>query len=668
MPLLTVQALIRTLAPVAMGRLTLTRKNKILVAIFFAIFGFMGLLVPTQTANAASCPGNRAYCNSDEQRARNACNAYVEGAIWFNNTGSESTTDGYYALGVNISADATTVDVKIRGSVFTCRQGSGYDPYYAIHVSPNTNGGSYPNSSRLQTIGSNTLYRGNSQNANYQWTTQGSSINARLNVSGLAANNTNGPATQTVTIGLYRCFSVDGVSYSGPSACNVSAVPVQVTRAQAPRYNLTPTVTVNPSSAIEPGQNVTASPTVSATGGVIATNIAWQLSRFVVPAGRAVPGATANGTAPTTYYGNGATNEANGTRNFATGATRLADSSKASESLAAGSRICYALSVRPYTNANALNYWSHSAPSCVVVAKKPKVQVLGADLIVGRATAYNTARTSNIVTSTTSVDGLTYGSWSEYGIIPSGTVFGMASGAMYVDGSPANNLCDLSVLTISNNTGTNCVATQVGRYVTGATAPNVASRFTSTRAISGPAADTVNLPTGVYTANNGNLQLSSSQPIPKGKWIVINDPNSSVTITSNITYANTNLNSIKDIPQVVIIAQNIIIADSVTNVDAWLITNGTGNAGYINTCSLIPAGSPASLTSNKCNQRLTINGPVQANKLYMYRTAGSGPGAASGDPAEVFNLRSDAYLWATSYSSGGGRLPTVSTKELPPRF
>jgi len=654
----------------AMAKSNFFKKYRLLIGALFLAVGLLGVMAPADSANAAACPGNRAYCNSDENRARNTCfssRPLAQGAIWFNNSSAAGSDDGYYAIGVNIGASDTMVNVNIRGSVFTCSQGSNdYSPFYAANVRPDSVGNSYPNSGRLTITGSNMLYRGNSQGQNDGCTTQGGSVGGRLNVSGLAANNANGPASQTITIGLYRCFSSNGVGATG--GCSTSAVPVTVNRAQAPRYNLTPTVTVNPSSAIEPGQNVTASPTVSATGGVTATNIAWQLSRFVVPAGRAVPGATANGTAPTTYYGNGATNEANGTRDFGTGATRLADSSKASESLAAGSRICYALSVRPYTNANALNYWSHSAPSCVVVAKKPKVQVLGADLIVGRATAYNTARTSNIVTSTTSVDGLTYGSWSEYGIIPSGTVFGMASGAMYVDGSSANNLCDLSILTISNNNGTTCVATQVGRYVTGATAPNVASRFTSTRAISGPVADTVNLPTGVYTANNGNLQLSSSQPIPKGKWIVINDPNSSVTITSNITYANTNLNSIKDIPQVVIIAQNIIIADSVTNVDAWLITNGTGNAGYINTCSSIPAGSPASLTSNKCNQRLTINGPVQANKLYMYRTAGSGPGAASGDPAEVFNLRSDAYLWATSYSSGGGRLPTVSTKELPPRF
>jgi len=52
----------------------------------------------------------------------------------------------------------------------------------------------------------------------------------------------------------------------------------------------------------------------------------------------------------------------------------------------------------------------------------------------------------------------------------------------------------------------------------------------------------------------------------------------------------------------------------------------------------------------------------------MYRTAGSGVGVAIGDPAEVFNLRGDAYLWATAYSSNSDRLSTVSTKELPPRF
>ena len=68
------------------------------------------------------------------------------------------------------------------------------------------------------------------------------------------------------------------------------------------------------------------------------------------------------------------------------------------------------------------------------------------------------------------------------------------------------------------------------------------------------------------------------------------------------------------------------------------------------------------------DQGYANNGPVIANHLIMRRTAGSDPGAASGAPAEAFNLRPDAYIWATNYNQNSGRLSTVATQELPPRF
>ena len=92
----------------------------------------------------------------------------------------------------------------------------------------------------------------------------------------------------------------------------------------------------------------------------------------------------------------------------------------------------------------------------------------------------------------------------------------------------------------------------------------------------------------------------------------------------------------------------------------------TGTSGSITTCNQV--ANATALRSTNCTNPLTINGPVAARTLNLWRTAGSGSGAASGDPAEVINLRPDAFLWATSYSADAGRVPTVSTKELPPRF
>jgi hypothetical protein len=151
--------------------------------------------------------------------------------------------------------------------------------------------------------------------------------------------------------------------------------------------------------------------------------------------------------------------------------------------------------------------------------------------------------------------------------------------------------------------------------------------------------------------------------------VVINAPNTTVIISGNINYAAGTINSVNQIPQAVIIARNIIIADNVSTIDSWLVANGTGTGqGRINTCGAGGVGEATALTSNNCGTKLTVNGPVIANQLLMRRTSGAGTGAEAGTPGEVFNLRPDAYLWATSQSSVSGRISTIDTKELPPRF
>jgi len=445
-------------------------------------------------------------------------------------------------------------------------------------------------------------------------------------------------------------------------------------------YTLTPTVATDRSGIVEAPASVNVTPHVTNSGPTKSRSTQWQLTRIDVVSGKTISkpsgGQSAAAQLPCTFFaGTGSVCKIlqKGNSVFYPNGSITGDALNAAaeqiNDLPVGSKICFAMSVQPVSSGS--TNWSHSAPTCLIVAKKPKVQVLGGDLVVGRPTVYNAGKVSQVVTSA-SYSGTTskyYGSWSEYAIIPSGNVRGMASGAMYVDGANSSDLCTLSVLTISNDTGSGCQASSVGQYAIGSTAPNIASRFTANSNIAGASVDLNSLASAhVYTATSPNLSISSSQPVVKGKWVVINDPRATVTITSNINYIPANLAGLGDIPQVVIIAKNIIIAPTVTNVDAWLIAAGTGNEGYINTCSSIAAGSPAGITSNTCNQQLTVNGPVLANKLYMYRTAGSGVGAARGDPAEVFNLRADSYLWASYYSSSNGRLPTVSTKDLPPRF
>lgn len=348
---------------------------------------------------------------------------------------------------------------------------------------------------------------------------------------------------------------------------------------------------------------------------------------------------------------------------------------------AVGTKVCFALSVKPYTHSN--ENWRHATLSCLIVSKSPKAQVLGGDLIVGRGSSTNTARTANVTSSIsrTASNGY-FGSWAEYGVISSGIVTGMASGSGYVGGASGSVLCGkLSILTFTNSNSSGvCSESAIGGYVSKTTAPGIAARFPvtdTTVKLTGSADILGDSLSGLYTSLDSTLNLRSSGAIPAGRWVVINAPNTTVTIGSDIRYTTDPLTSIGQIPQVVIIAKNIIIADkdvgkpgdpAISQVDSWLVAVGSGSEGRINTCGAGTVSESTALTSKVCDAKLTVNGPITANRLILRRTAGAGTGSNAGDPAEVFNLRSDAYIWATSYSPGTGRLPTVMTKEIPPRF
>ena len=440
-------------------------------------------------------------------------------------------------------------------------------------------------------------------------------------------------------------------------------------------YSLTPTITGSPAVIDSGGQDITLVPTISNANSGESKKAEWQLTKFVVPPASppsSIPGAATNATVPTNYYGYGAQTVDTGSDTFNSTSPPLSVSPQPAGDYPVGTRVCFALSVSPYSQSSSTN-WSHSEPFCALVAKKPKVQILGSDLVVGRETPYNLPRDSQVATSKSfsSETNRHYGSWSEYAIIPTGRVSGMASGATYSGGTTEENFCKLSVLTIANNTNPNCQVGEIGKYISGSVAPDVASRFptNSAQTITTSGKDINTLPPSlVYTSNLTNLTLTSSAVFGSGRWVVINAPTTTVTINSDINYTNASLGGISDIPQVVIIAKNIIIADSVTNIDAWLFSVGTGAEGIINTCGAGGVTKDTLPTSKQCTKKLTVNGPLLANHLVMRRTAGAGTGASTGDPAEVFNLRGDAYLWASAYSSSEGRLLTVSTKELPPRF
>jgi hypothetical protein len=320
--------------------------------------------------------------------------------------------------------------------------------------------------------------------------------------------------------------------------------------------------------------------------------------------------------------------------------------------------VCYAVSVQNYTDDPTTTKWRHSAPVCIKIGTRPKTQVWGGDLI--DSGLVNTSVTNKSIKGTT----YTFGSWIEYGIFAVKTVTGAASGSAYAgSGLTGASNCNESNLSFANSTafGSCLSSTAIGNYTNSPSIPNVSASFPSAGAPVFSGGNLTAQASGVYTGS-GTININGGN-IAAGKWFVLNAPGATVNISGNITYFNGTMNNVSDIPQVIIIAGNINIAGSVTQVDSWLIASSS-----LNTCSDVAVG--ATLDSKTCNRALVVNGPVMAGQLYLRRTAGSGTSADhSGDPAEIFNLRPDAYMWASVRAVGvGNRIQTVYTTELPPRL
>lgn len=461
-----------------------------------------------------------------------------------------------------------------------------------------------------------------------------------------------------------------GISW-GPTAWNNGAwsasAPACVT---VPfNYNLTPSVTGPSGVGTVGGPIPTVSPRVNnqlignASKTTDSPSVAWELRRIEVAPGGSIPMTQQeNGNTPCAHYGNncGPAPKASGTQTFPAGSTTLAALNGETVGVATpvGTRICYTLSVRPYSQAN--GNWRHSAPVCIKVSKQPKIQVWGHDVrtrggIETGTTITNAGGTNKI-----------FGSWVEYGGFSVGANDGFSSASGLNTGNTNTTTQDVwHKLTFANidNSG----ASSFGRYTLDALPP-ITDQFIGAPAGGAISSDLGTLESGTYTTGNFTINASNvGQSGGNGKSIIIVS-SGKVTISGNIIYEGNSgspiFTDIRQIPQVVIIAPAIDIQGGVTQVDAWLLT--TTSAGMINTCSDVPLA--AALNSNICNNLLTVNGPVVTQHLHLRRTAGSNTVATAGDPAELFNLRPDVYLWAYGRSSQAGKAQTVYSVELPPRF
>lgn len=361
---------------------------RILLAFFvFSTAAFINSTVNAQDSFAAVCSPSRYSCNSPETVARNTCDASpgASGAMWFNTSDNATTSDGYYSATVNVAATSNSVRVNLRGSVNACND-SGRYTVYAVRIAPQG-----ANGWRLTGQAGSVLNRGNMSGSRYTWSSQGSSLGADLNVSGLAINNSGRIDSQSITIDIYRCFSSNGSTPTG--SCYATPVDVNVVRAAGASYDLTPTISGTP-AFIEGGttdtNKITLSPSVNNSGATASDIAQWRIVTFNISRTGSIPSGGTNGSTPESYFGNGATpvTGGTGTTSFRKNVTNLAVGQQEIGDLPTGTRVCYALSVQPVTQ----NYagWRHSTPFCVVVGKSPKVQVYGNDIMVGRLFAGST--------------------------------------------------------------------------------------------------------------------------------------------------------------------------------------------------------------------------------------------------------------------------------------
>ena len=278
-----------------------------------------------------------------------------------------------------------------------------------------------------------------------------------------------------------------------------------------------------------------------------------------------------------------------------------------------------------------------------------------------------------------------FGSWSEYGIFAPADIRWMASGSGLAGGVASNLQQDWSRLTFTHaaNAAPACTAVAYGCYMPGRTTlPSVATVFPvsgSTPQMSSPTSpmDMAGSSSDgrVVTTAQSVLRITSGE-LAARKWAVLHAPNTHVIIEGDLTYNDGPFTRATQIPQLIIIAENITINSNVARVDAWLIaTNAVSTCNQrSNSATQISANyATTRLVADDCDRALTVNGPVIANELYLRRTAGSHPATPSdptapGDPAEVFNLRPDAHLWANARMGNNRIFVTSALQELPPRY
>ena len=347
----------------------------------------------------------------------------------------------------------------------------------------------------------------------------------------------------------------------------------------------------------------------------------------------------------------------------------------------------------PVTQRGAVNYNPNysaetdkrylSKAKCIISGYKPSMQVRGGDLMVNGG-VYTGTNTKDFLAADPKVP-REYGSWAEYGVIASGRVVKFGSAGIYRTGLTPS-LEELGFLTFANNRNSSNNK-DYGKYAEQVDDgfSRVTRQFT---AMSGQASNAVqaatsinlsDLQSGVYRLRaNATVDITTSGELPANRSIILLAQQGTIVNVASDIRIPIQYGSIADISQVVLAPVSdateyaINVNHNVAQVDAWLINP----RGSINTCR---TGEPTTSIENiprstgRCDNTLTVNGPVSAELMLLRRNGGKDQSdqhpEAQSIPAENFNLRPDAYIWAANYvDNAGKKYITTNSIDLPPRY
>jgi hypothetical protein len=411
--------------------------------------------------------------------------------------------------------------------------------------------------------------------------------------------------------------------------------------------------------------------------------------------------------------------------------------------------------------------WAYGAPYCVTVAKKPNFQVWNSGMFTAagvntsqspkliQGSSPVLAKGSNITAVSLENKLLQedprnggrtiFGSWAEWEVVSLSNVQGFGSGAAFGYSAPtgrtvgyggglegfsadsANNplktLCATSKMTLGNQNCGGGLVTQgsagnvdvLRETIDYATLNQITRRYAGSGTIgTGPSNDarrTYNIDYWSHlTDETAESIVGASGPdivVPKGRVYVFDlRGQADATIRRNIRYEDNPSDkyvAISELPQAIILADNLTVASNVMNIEAWLLIGTQGRQaddmgiigesesefehGTLRTCDT------TAKNADECTNPLTVNGPIYARYIRLERTYGAFPGKDTcqnnyaGDtpspvdnaycttdahpngwkgsvaPAERFILRIDTLWWAYSQSSEVPTPTSVHTHE-----